>query len=191
MATSSSDIDVPLLTFASNPIQSRYEGYRALDDDRNDERKEDAEGPDISEDMERLKKAALEGRADAQAKLGSNYYYGAQTTKNHEEGAKWLQTAAKRQDTFAGQWAQGICLEEGIGMSKNNAAALTCYQRAAEQNYAPAQRSLGNCYKNGFGRLTKNEKLAFEYYQKAALTYSTALVDVAWCYSSGVGVFER
>lgn len=45
----------------------------------------------------------------------------------------------------------GLQYLAGLGCPQNDAQAVACFQRAAEQGYAPAQTRLGCMYANGHG----------------------------------------
>ena len=56
---------------------------------------------------------------------------------------------------------------KGEGVPKNSVEAVKWYQRAAEQECAPAQCNLGLCYETGRG-VPKNVRLAVKWFIKAA-----------------------
>jgi TPR repeat protein len=153
---------------------------------------------DLSCDMQKLKLSAEQGNANAQALLGRNYLYGWQTDKNQKEGEKWLMLATKQDDNAPRIWAQGVCYAEGINdFVKSPPKAFTCYQRASEIGYAPAQCSLAECYETQFGmdadesvgmsvhRLAETIRL---YRLAAKQGYAAAQCKLAACYLFGKGV---
>ena len=89
---------------------------------------------DSHEDAVRwYRKAAAQGRADAQFKLG--FYHaigGGGLTKDLESAVKWFQKAAKANQVSA-QYNLAVCYEKGLGVPRDDATALTWYRRAAAQ----------------------------------------------------------
>ena len=66
--------------------------------------------------------------------------------------------------------------------------AAKWYRKAAEQNYAQAQRNFGSCYLFGVG-VAKDEAEAVKWYRKAAeQNDATAQRDLGLCYYKGQGV---
>ncbi len=144
----------------------------------------------ISCDMEKLKQLAEQGDADAQVRLGINYFTGQHTTKNTLEGKKWLNLATQHTDTPAGICAQGFCLMGGIDTHKDLPKAFECFLSAANKNYAPAQKFLGIFYL--YGLEMKDEKIAVKWFQKAAEQGdSEAQSALGCCYQSGRGVDQN
>ena len=82
--------------------------------------------------MERYKKAADEGHASAQLKLGRMYESG-------DGGGKDARCA-------------------GTGARKKSMKAMGGYRNAAEQGHAGAQRQLAECYRTGSGVEQNTEK---------------------------------
>ena len=72
-------------------------------------------------------------------------------------------------ETFANAARQelGRRFEQGDGVTKDYVEAAKWYQKAAEQNYAPAQYNLGVMYQNG-GGVTQNVMEAFKWFYLAA-----------------------
>jgi uncharacterized protein len=56
---------------------------------------------------------------------------------------------------------------DGIGIARDDAAAVDYLRRAAAQGYAPAQTGLGSCYAHGLG-VTQDLAEALQWYRKAA-----------------------
>ena len=65
------------------------------------------------------------------------------------------------------QYNRGQIYEHGRGVVKDEAKAVECYRKAAEQGHADAQYNLGNMYAQGLG-VAKDEAQAVVWYQKAA-----------------------
>jgi len=56
--------------------------------------------------------------------------------------------------------------QTGVGVDKDYAQALQLYQKAADQNYAPAQQRLATMYQKGWG-IAKNGATAKFWNEKA------------------------
>jgi serine/threonine protein kinase len=82
-----------------------------------------------------------------------------------ERLAAWR--AAAEQGGPEGQYFLARCLELGVGVEKNAAAAVSWYRKAADQRYAVAQLALGVCYEFGTG-VAKDAAEAVKWYRKAA-----------------------
>jgi TPR repeat protein len=110
-------------------------------------------------DIECYKKAAEQGHADAQARLGDMYYNGHKYT----QAFYWYEKAAEQGHAGA-QAALGDMYYKGEkGIAKDYDKAFYWYEKAAEQGRARAQARLGDMYYNGH-KYTQ----AFYWYQKSA-----------------------
>ena len=65
------------------------------------------------------------------------------------------------------QYALGLMYEGGIGVSEDDAEAVKCYRKAAEQGYVEAQLNLGFIYAEGYG-LPEDAVVAFMWHNLAA-----------------------
>ncbi len=77
----------------------------------------------------------------------------------------------------------GECCRKGTGVEKSANKAAEWYEKAAEQEYAPAQYRLGCCYEDKDGK-TYDAFKAAELFRKAAekdekKTHSTIMAGVA------------
>ena len=102
------------------------------------------EGKGVSEDLVQAAawylKAADQGHAAAQRKLGEHrYYYG----EDFAGAAAWFQKAADLGDADAQHWL-GTCYQQGEGVHKSLAHAAAWYQKAAEQGHTKAEEDLTN-----------------------------------------------
>ncbi len=59
--------------------------------------------------------------------------------------------SAAEHGSAGGQWLLGRCLQEGIGVQQDLAAAPGWFRKAADQGFAPAQNNLGRMYADGSG----------------------------------------
>lgn len=116
--------------------------------------------------FECYKKAAIQGHADGQFKLGTMYYSGYGVKKNYTEAINWFRKAAE-QGLASAQNSIGYMYDNGLGVTKNYTEAINWYRKAAEQGHASAQNNLGYMYNNGSG-VTKNYAEALNWYRKAA-----------------------
>ena len=112
------------------------------------------------------RKAAEQGDADAQFNLGFAYASGEGAPKDAVQAVAWWRKAAEprgqmwedssgekspdRGDASA-QFYLGWAYDNGKGVPKDDAQAVTWYRKAAEQGYADAQNALGVSYDHGEG----------------------------------------
>jgi TPR repeat protein len=110
-----------------------------------------AHGQEVSADeFAKWRKAAEQGDALTQARLGLCYAEGTGVVKDEKEAVKWFRKAAEQGDALA-QSALGVCYSEGTGVVKDETEAVKWYRKAAEQGHASAQFNLGVCYSEGMG----------------------------------------
>ena len=101
-----------------------------------------------SQDIERLREAAVQGDACAQSILGLMYAMGEGVPENNREAGKWFRLAAKQGNAQA-QFNLGLMYNKGIGVPESDVEASKWFQLAADQGYAEAQFNLGYMYANG------------------------------------------
>ena len=77
-------------------------------------------------------KAAEQGVAEAQYKLGRCYRNGRGVTQSYTEAAKWFRKAAEQGYTKA-QYNLGACYAKGDGVAQSYNEAVKWYRMAAEQ----------------------------------------------------------
>jgi TPR repeat protein len=130
------------------------------------------------------RKAAEQGLAIAQYKLGTMYEHGLGIEKDLEQAVFWYRQAADREDADA-QHNLAWLYEYGLGVEQDETQAAFWYCSAAKIGHARAQTALGYMYSCGWG-LEQNEKLAVYWYQKAAeQNFATAQFLLASCYQNG------
>ncbi|MBV2142982.1 SEL1-like repeat protein [Falsochrobactrum sp. TDYN1] len=101
-----------------------------------------------------------------------------------ETGPEALRDAASKGDTRA-LFEIGNRYMEGRGVTADFAQAAKWYERAAEQNYAPAQYRLGNFNEKGLG-MPRDLAKAKDWYQLAAgQGNASAMHNLAVLYASG------
>ena len=126
------------------------------------------------EKMKWYQKAAEQGHAEAQHKLGTNYEIGFKTSsfrsrrneQDYGEAVKWYTEAAEQGLPIA-QYDLGRMYRYGKGVQENDSEAVKWYQKAAEQGHVEAQMELGLMYEDGQG-VKQNYAEAAKWYQKAA-----------------------
>ena len=111
-------------------------------------------------------KAAKEGYASAENKIGFMYSKGLGVEKDDKEAVKWFSKAADRGNRFA-QYNLGLKYEFGQGVATDYQKAMELYQRAAGQGYVGAETKIGYMYSKGLG-VEKDDKEAVKWYTKAA-----------------------
>jgi len=115
---------------------------------------------DDRETVEKAKKRAEDGDADAMFNLG-NWYRDGQfgLTRNDEESYKWYKQAADLKDT-RGMVAAGWRLVTGVGVEKNVSHGMVLVASAAEMGSDCACFHLGMWYLRGNHGLPKDRKEA-------------------------------
>jgi TPR repeat protein len=106
--------------------------------------------PNMKEAATWLRKAADQGLAEAQFRLGYCYERALGLKKDDAEAVKWYQKAAE-QGWREAQVVMASRCYQGIGTSQDYAEAVKWYVKAAEQGNAEAQYRLGVCYSLGQG----------------------------------------
>ena len=85
-----------------------------------------------------MRKAAEQGQADAQAYIGSCYYYqGNGVSQDYAQAVYWLRKAAE-QGQAAAQYNLGFSYCQGDGVSQDYVQAVYWWRKAAEQGQADA-----------------------------------------------------
>lgn len=140
---------------------------------------------DKAEAMKWYHKAAEQGDAKAQVKLGICYKYGEE--ENCNEAVQWFCKAAEQGDAEA-QVQLGICYLDGEGVDQDYVEAVKWFRKAADQGYADGQVLLGRRYEYGEG-VKKNEAEAVKWYRNAAEQGDNdGKLIMADCLYYGIGV---
>lgn len=122
---------------------------------------------DFNKAFEWYQKAASNGLAEAQYKLGMLFGNGDGVPKDSGKAFEWYLKAAMQ--GHAGAQAElGHSYEYGIGVSKDSAKAVWWYQKAVAQNNVEAEKALGWAYLGGYSLVPKNEAKGIELILKAA-----------------------
>ncbi len=176
----------------------------------------DARGIEVSykdsreEDVQNYRKAAMQGNANAQYRLGWMYAHGHGVNLNNSFAFSWYLRANKH--SRKAQYAVGWMYEHGLGVKQDFIQALQWYRKAATedyvaqynlgrmyegakevfqdytQGYPKAQNQLGVMYQEGCG-VTQNDTEAINWYRKAAeQRYALAQYNLGWMYEHAKGV---
>src|SRR6266568_4988506 len=136
-----------------------------------------------------FRKAAEQGLAEAQYRLGFFYSWGEGVAKDAAEAVKWYRKAAEQGNAEA-QDKLGFRYAVGEGVPKDAAEAARWYRKAAEQGYANAQYNLGNCYYDGEG-VAKDQSESVKWMLKAAEQgLRLGQYNLGLCYHAGKGVAQ-
>jgi len=140
-----------------------------------------------NESIDKVRQAAEQGDANAQAMLGDMYYQGQRVPQDYAEAARWLRQAAEQGDAKA-QFGLGILYYKGQGVQQDHAEAVRWYRKAADQGNANAQCYLGSLYAVGQG-VTQDYAGALRWYRKAADQGNAECQEtLGYMYEKGVGV---
>jgi len=101
------------------------------------------------EDIDVIRKLALNGDADAQYSLGRLYYGGKNASGDQEDAKVWYELAAEQGDAYK-QYYIGMH-NRGPGVPKDDEEAAKWWRLAAEQGHADSQYGLGMMYMEGCG----------------------------------------
>lgn len=116
--------------------------------------------------VEAIRKAAEQGDAPAQRRLGACYANGEGVTKDNTEAVRWYQKAAEQRDVFA-QSMLGTHFDKAIGVRQDYTVAAQWYFKAAEQGDAMSQFMLGSYFDEGKG-VPKDGATAAQWFRRAA-----------------------
>lgn len=148
----------------------------------------------FSSTIEELKQLSTVGSPEAEVELGRAYRSGlVGVTIDDAEAKKWFMRAAQKTNTVAGQYALGVCYQEGWPDGQiNQGYAVQAYQYAAQHGYAHAQNILALCYDEGRLGVTKNSQTAIAWYTQAVNQHHMwALYNLGLCYDLGAGVLQN
>ena len=114
------------------------------------------------------RKAADQGYAPAQVKLGSMYYEGQGVQREMQKALKWYLKAAS-QGYASAQFNLGMLYEQNGSPIQDFQEALRWYGKAADQGYAPAQFNLGAIYAQGHKGIPKDPLMAYVWFSRSAV----------------------
>lgn len=134
-----------------------------------------------------FRKAADQGDAFAQAKIGNMYFKGLGVTQDYVEAMRWFRKAADQGDAPA-QALVGYLYKKGLGVPKDDAQAIIWWRKAAEQGDPKIQTALAFMYVEGEG-VPKDYGRAMTWFRKAAdQGYAGAQTAIGSLYRDGMGV---
>lgn len=136
------------------------------------------------------RKAADQGNAWAQTRVGEFYEGGRGVKRDPAEGIRWFRKAADSGYDEA-QCILGLRYIQGIGVETNYAESVKWYRKAAAQGSWSAflgQSALGMCYENGWGVPMDKAEAVKWYLKAAAQDWGSASYHLAICYATGDGV---
>jgi hypothetical protein len=118
-------------------------------------------------DLAEVRRAAEQGKPEAQLELGGRYRFGrGGVTTDYEQSLVWYKKAAAQGDAGA-QFFVGVMCAQGKGVPKDYTQAVMWYKRAAGQGDGDAQFNLGVMYANGNG-VPQNVINAYAWFSLAA-----------------------
>lgn len=117
--------------------------------------------------LENWNKAAEQGHAQAQTRLGLLYNNGQGAKTSTEQALKWYKKAANQGHSGA-QFGLAQLYEKGNGVPQSDTQALAWYRKSAKQSHTYSQYALGRIYEKGTG-VEPSYTQALDWYSKAAL----------------------
>ncbi len=136
--------------------------------------REHSQGNNNTDDVERYRKAAAQGDADAQWHVGIIYEHGyADVAQDYTKAVEWYRKAAEQGHPQA-QCDLGFCYHFGRGVEQNYAQAAEWFIKSAEQGYAKAQFLLADYCEHGRGVEQDSEMAALLYVRSAIKGYPLA-----------------
>lgn len=142
---------------------------------------------DYSAAMTWYRKAADQGSAAAQAKIGWLYENGFGVKQDYTEALNWYRKAAE-QSNAAAQNNLGWLYQNGFGVKQDYAEAANYYRKAADQGNVKAAVNLGWLYENGWGVERDCSRALQSYLAAANKGDAGAQTNVGVLYEKGLGV---
>ncbi len=118
------------------------------------------------DDFKEAKKAADNGDAEAELRVGIMYDTGQGVPQNFTEALKWYKLSANQGNAIA-QNNLGVMYLQGEGVAQNYFEAAKWIQQSANQDYSKAEMNLGFMYADGSG-VRQNSINALGWFRKAA-----------------------
>ena len=128
---------------------------------------------DFEKSLALLKKAAAQMHSEALVSLGACYYLGRGTDIDYAIAAEQFFWAAELYDEY-GMMNYVKCLENGLGVVKNEKLAFEWLLKGAELNYNNCKLLLSFCYYDGSGTAKDIEKAAYWAAQTAQIGFVEA-----------------
>lgn len=124
-------------------------------------------GVNIQKSVELFTRAAKNGHAKAQVKLGDLYLQGNYLEKDYAEAMRWYKSAAK-QATPDAEYNIGLMYKDGKGVEQSPDKAVSHFRVAANAGHPEAQYNMGLAYYAGYG--VNKDLIEAEKWLKKALT---------------------
>ena len=122
-----------------------------------------------TEAVEWFRKAAEQGHAEGQFRLGFCYDCGLGVAEDQSKEVYWFRKAAE-QGHAEGQFRLGLDYYYGSGVAEDQSKAVYWFRKSAEQGFLSAEYQLGECYENGQG-VAQDKSMALYWYRKAAAKF--------------------
>lgn len=134
-------------------------------------------------------KAAKQGNAEAQGRLGRLFFFeGSGVQKDFGNALEWFQKASAQGDPIA-QFGLGMMYGKGDGFPKDESKCQEWIQKAAAQGLPDAQNLVAAWYSEGYFGFSKDAVKAVEWLQKAASQgHAFAQLSLGQAYRDGKGV---
>ncbi|KAG0048177.1 hypothetical protein BGZ90_007699, partial [Linnemannia elongata] len=147
----------------------------------------------LGEAVHWYRRAAEQGNADGQYRVGVMLSRGLGVPQNQELAVGWYKKAAEGGSSDA-QNDLGAIYKAGLGdsVTQDFTTALKWFVKSAEQGNPKGQTSLGLMYKDGHGT-TQDYSKSMEWFMKAAngYDYAEAQVGVGMLYEGGSGIRQN
>ena len=142
---------------------------------------------DLKKAFQYYKRAAELGNAEAQFELSRCYCLGEGIAQDSKAERDWLQKSVEQQYPWA-LYQQGLYLEQGDGVQKDEEHAFKMFEQAAKDLYC-AKLKLAECWNFGYLNTKKDLPRAIEIYQEGIdHGVSQAKYRMAVLYREGNGV---
>lgn len=133
-------------------------------------------------------KAAEQGSAEAQGRLGRLFFEGSGVRQDFGKALELFQKAAAQDDAIA-QFGLGMMYGKGEGISKDENKFQEWTQKAAAQGLPDAQNIVAAWYSEGYFGFPKDAVKAVDWLQKAASQgHALAQLSLGQAYRDGKGV---
>ncbi len=132
-----------------------------------------------------FRKAADQGFAMSQLRLGEMFERGEGVRKDPAEAFKWYVKSAENGNMRAAH-NLAVCYETGTGTTANDKEAFAWYTKSAEGGRTRSNK-LGNCHFNGYGTAQDDAEAVRWYRASSEQGYATATGNLAFMYLQGRG----
>lgn len=136
---------------------------------------------------ESLKRAAMDGNADAAFVVAARFAEGKTVPQDYKAAAHWYRIAAAK-GLAPAQYRLGALLERGSGMTADPEDARLWYERAAEAGNVRAMHNAAVLFANGEKTKANYEKAAHWFAEAAAHNLKDSQFNIAVLYERGLGV---